>query len=1011
MHAHAQLLAAAPPLAHTSGCRRYSRYRLLAPFEGGFAHVALQALGWTLYAAALTACLALLRAAGKVDDGSSGGPGERASSPFGGLFLAVGLAGFAAHGLIDASVVMYSYEGLDEGADGECDAIRRHARARLLDACGWFLRTRWGRLGAMLQAMSALLLVAADGAVGAVPDAFVRSVVGVSVMGTTLAASVAHGVLGCWARGAPLWAPFEGGERYVPLQALGWLLLAAYLNTIMCLLPLDLSGHAADGTLLATALIGCAAVLCLMASVGNWDPEAAAPLRAPHRARLSGRLPLGGEAAVAACLMFAASIIAASCRRTSDGRAALCGLPASVAGRAALPVSYGIAIRIAILGMHLAAPIAHAGGMRLHGSPYSLYQPFSGGPAFIFAQMLGWTLYGASALASLVVLSNADSGNVTLGDGVVRALFPLAFFAQAVVLASVRYFDAGEGANTERDEDGADAVLGGSTDIAHNAVPSEGAQVPLQRGAAAGKLLPAPLLPAPPEPATLPWTADTAFALFLSAMAASTVAAADLWGAVPADARRPLTAAGMVAFVIALCVGALAGNGRAFVHDAAVQNCRLLLQGLGYSLAALAMVAQLTMLQNALQDVPRGAAALSGALQLAANTLVTCASVYGGDGVGGTAGRRREAAAAARREKVAQLALAAVDESLRVARDGATAAGGGGGGAATALREASTTVALRAHPGVVALLEALALELSGEAEAAHAVDDAAWRLQDRRVTRLQSARLWRGGSLAAAAGALLLALFADGALLLAEVGTPHLRPAAPVLLAASTVAGVAAALGVHCGAGPAQHGGSWRLVGPFIGGRAFVLRSAVGWSLCSSALVLAVTALYVAALSGGRSHARAHGVATCVGFMMVAGHRALTEALDRYVPALAAEATDHMSGGTCECGTVTARARDAMVLGLRRAPMGAVVAAASTALFALSDSVLAATATRPSPYLRPALACAAAAMLGSGPLALGASLGSTGDRVPRRLCEGAPAIQVRCQAPKSGLIGAYTRCV
>merc|ERR1719174_1064729 len=125
----AQLLAAAPPLAHTSGCRRYSRYRLLAPFEGGFAHVALQALGWTLYAAALTACLALLRAAGKVDDGSSGGPGERASSPFGGLFLAVGLAGFAAHGLIDASVVMYSYEGLDEGADGECDAIRMARRA------------------------------------------------------------------------------------------------------------------------------------------------------------------------------------------------------------------------------------------------------------------------------------------------------------------------------------------------------------------------------------------------------------------------------------------------------------------------------------------------------------------------------------------------------------------------------------------------------------------------------------------------------------------------------------------------------------------------------------------------------------------------------------------------------------------------------------------------------------------------------------------------------------------
>lgn len=375
-------LAAGAPLAHIAGCRRYSSYRVMQPFEGGFKHVVLQALGWTLYAASLTASLVLLR-----------NTPAALSTPLKGVFGCIGAAGLAAHGLVDASVALYEYEASrgarekDEGS-GLC----------LLSRSLWFARTHWGRLGVALQAFSAFLLVGARGAARArVPDEFVRSVAIVGGAGTTLAACIAHGVLGRAQQGAQgyrLWAPFEGGEAFVCLQALGWLLLATYLNALICVLPLEgLGEDGKGGVLLAAAVIGTVAVLLIMASVGNFDgaaiaPSASAAELAHHQGEALSKTPPRtaaaappegarlwcGESAVASCLLVVGSVMASLlCRQhevEDTVHAAAHGVGARASLRlmplAPLPVSYEWALRIACAGIHLAGPIAHFGGTRLY---------------------------------------------------------------------------------------------------------------------------------------------------------------------------------------------------------------------------------------------------------------------------------------------------------------------------------------------------------------------------------------------------------------------------------------------------------------------------------------------------------------------------------------------------------------------------------------------------------------------------------------------------------------------
>ena len=782
-------LALSAPLAHAAGAARYRSYRLVQPFEGGAAHVALQAIGWGLYACALAASLAVLRSAAAA-----------LAAPLpAGAFAALGALGVAAHACVDASVALYVYDargviddhddhqepasveleghkiqeeraqdsdatsaeaaenssrapgGTPAAADGRAAAgAAANDEALSISRSLWFSRTRLGRLGAVLQASSAALLVLAAllarpptaAAVVGLPDAFVRSLAAASGAGTALAACVAHGALGrgvLGVRGYRLWAPFEGGCAFVCLQAVGWALLTVHHIALICVLPLGGFGGGDRGTVLLAAVgVGSAAVLALMASVGHFDGRETRHVRAlarraralrqgPPRARArpvlsttsatssadastsatprSAPLPPAslstafaqaptrawcGESAVASCLLVASSAMASLlllCRQRQDegGGAAQGAVASSVkvalhrahgivgigdlgcAGGAdagaraalrlvpmlALAMSYEWALRIACAAIHLAGPIAHFGGTRLHPpGVYRFYQPFKGGSAFVIAQTLGWCMYGVSALASLVTLSKSSShagGEVALDGQEVAALFPLAFLAQATLLASVPYFDPGatgadgvfrKNASTEEDEDDVrnanalehapsrvrdvDARWRSSTEMpraraqraprAAHAPTHARTRAPRRLRPRARNDLGVGAQPAPSGTLLSRWTADSMFALVLSCLAAVTVGGASAARLLPERlrapllavapdanleaARAPLVAAAMAAYALALGVGVALGGTPEQRSICWMSKRRVLQQCFGFSLAVLAMIGQLVLLHN-----------------------------------------------------------------------------------------------------------------------------------------------------------------------------------------------------------------------------------------------------------------------------------------------------------------------------------------------------------------------------------------------------------------------------
>jgi len=71
---------------------------------------------------------------------------------------------------------------------------------------------------------------------------------------------------------------------------------------------------------------------------------------------------------------------------------------------------------------------------------FRLWQPFAGGPVFVFMQSFGWLLYGVSLMLAIVYLSNSPEDMPGLGASI---LAPLSFVAQMVVLSSVTKFDPG----------------------------------------------------------------------------------------------------------------------------------------------------------------------------------------------------------------------------------------------------------------------------------------------------------------------------------------------------------------------------------------------------------------------------------------------------------------------------------------------------------------------------------------------------------------------------------------
>ena len=387
-------------------CIRDSQWRALQPFEGGGGFVTVQALGWMLYACSLFAIVVM----------AANAP----AAPRGAAF-AVGCLGSFACASLNLSVRRYvAAPRRPAGAPR-----RRSARRGALTAL------------ALLLALSGVVLCGAGDALAragladrpsplaaallAALEASAPSLIASGAGCLGIGALVTHGVHGPLAVGGYRpWMPFDGGSRFVLLQALAWTLCGVVSDVLLAVGP-GAAGRVA-GFPLALGVAGAAANLVLVASLDHFEAEKpASRARAPPSRRASPER-------LAALLFLACSVV---------GFAVGIYAPRYAGEKAP---AYVMATFLA----HGAAPLAHVGGARA-ARGYGVFMVGVGGPKFVITQACGWMLYSVSVLATIVVLCLNDAAPRPL----MVALAPLAVISSGIIVASVPLFEAQETAFPE----------------------------------------------------------------------------------------------------------------------------------------------------------------------------------------------------------------------------------------------------------------------------------------------------------------------------------------------------------------------------------------------------------------------------------------------------------------------------------------------------------------------------------------------------------------------------------
>ncbi|KAH8072640.1 histone demethylase [Aureococcus anophagefferens] len=317
-------------LTVVAGYYAHPGWRALQPFEGGGGFVTVQALGWMLYACSLFAIVVMAANAPAAPRG----------------------AAFAVGGVVLC---------------GAGDAL---ARAGLADRPSPLAAA----LLAALEASAPSLIASGAGCLG-------------------IGALVTHGVHGPLAVGGYRpWMPFDGGSRFVLLQALAWTLCGVVSDVLLAVGP------------------GAAGRADKPASRARAPPPRASPER------------------LAALLFLACSVV---------GFALGIYAPRYAGEKAP---AYVMATFLA----HGAAPLAHVGGARARRG-YGVFMVGVGGPKFVITQACGWMLYSVSVLATIVVLCLNDAAPRPL----MVALAPLAVISSGIIVASVPLFEAQETAFPE----------------------------------------------------------------------------------------------------------------------------------------------------------------------------------------------------------------------------------------------------------------------------------------------------------------------------------------------------------------------------------------------------------------------------------------------------------------------------------------------------------------------------------------------------------------------------------
>jgi hypothetical protein len=315
--------------------------------------------------------------------------------------------------------------------------------------------------------------------------------------------------------GYKLYQPFEGGYTFMLLQGFSWLQLGVVVQAAL-FLPTGggMQRITLDGAISCLGLIGLTSQILLLASLRQFnydactqhaedtevDNEYAQLMRAAAageggaggtriskrvRGRKRTKKRWGGytwEALIATfCVLWALLLYSwAHCvlmlAKDDGGLGAVAGsailgdtegrpgepveLPSTQSNaswftvhaiHAKIPISPAVICRYAVIVMNVASPLAHIGGLQMHEG-YRLWQPFSGGIKFVFAQAIGWFAYAVTLALNLVCLVNGHTRQMAVEEAIV-ALSPFSAIAPVMVLVSLRYFEGGEAELLQRQQE------------------------------------------------------------------------------------------------------------------------------------------------------------------------------------------------------------------------------------------------------------------------------------------------------------------------------------------------------------------------------------------------------------------------------------------------------------------------------------------------------------------------------------------------------------------------------
>jgi hypothetical protein len=416
------------PIIHISGLWMYPEYRLWQPFQGPPLFILLQTLGWIFFSLNLLLSFIVI--------GMLYGVKGHHIYVAKGLLAVMGVVSVFACGLITLSLSHFKNE------TNESNPSKAHVHSPVMSNLphrGLFrtlsspFADPAAKTALLLTIASAMVFFSVDVMLYYYPEGHTSpyieqrypfppsSLTSYGCVTLTIAAFLQHCVSA--PRQLPsvrLWMPFEGGSRFVLLQAMGWtglgVVYIVYLAGVgrLSVLP--------PGYVTCLGPMSLLAVLSLQFSVAHFDWDAQPTVPRSADADESVRFEFfkwTGESVLSLFLATSGVVLF------------------FILDLVRLNYTHSTPFELSLLAGFLllsAAPTSYVGGLRLYPE-FQLWQPFCGGYRFLILQVFGWSVYGATVLMVLVHMTNERM----LLDGSLIAI--AGFISYLLVLTSLSLFD------------------------------------------------------------------------------------------------------------------------------------------------------------------------------------------------------------------------------------------------------------------------------------------------------------------------------------------------------------------------------------------------------------------------------------------------------------------------------------------------------------------------------------------------------------------------------------------